>query len=205
MAIEFWALMDNFLSSNEANGLTHFMPQVSFYVYPLKISESRFFVFELHRKQQVSWNGLSPVVIGKQKQVVGLVVPEEFTWIKKKQHLAHILYQELVKEKEKYSNRFELNKIAFREKNYSIFDSGACIFAVILVCFLLVSNKCSNLLRQVQHFIPGWCIFKSSIEKYWIIFLKNYRRGNKDFLVKMGGSPYTGVVYRRGDISTAFH
>ena len=27
----------------------------------------------------------------------------------------------------------------------------------------------------------------------------------QDFLVKMGGSPYRGVVYRGGGVSTAFH
>ena len=41
----------------------------------------------------------------------------------KKQHIANTLDQELVKKKEKYSNRFELNKNVCSEEKTPLFDS----------------------------------------------------------------------------------
>ena len=67
--IECSALMDNFLSADEANRL-------------------------------------SAAVTGKRKREVGLVVPAKFTCITKTRRLANILYQELVKKKEKYSEHY---------------------------------------------------------------------------------------------------
>ena len=63
-------------------------------------------------------NILNAVITGKRKREVGLVVPPEFTCITKKRRLANILYQELVKKKEKYSDDFELNNIVYSDKKY---------------------------------------------------------------------------------------
>ena len=81
VTIECSALMDNFLSADEANRL-------------------------------------SAVVTGKRRREVGLVVPAEFTCITRKRRLANILYQELVKKKEMYSDHFEINNIVYSDKKY---------------------------------------------------------------------------------------
>ena len=56
-------------------------------------------------------NRLQAVVTGKQKQEVGLVLPAEFTCITKKRlkkSLSNIIYQELLKKKEKNSDHLKL-------------------------------------------------------------------------------------------------
>ena len=102
--------------------------------------------------------------IGFFKRIDGLIAPAKFTCVTKKERLATILYQELVKKKEKYSDRFELKTIVYNEERYPyIWQWNICTCSNFIVFFLLASNKRTIFLRKV--FIRRRCLFQSLTEK----------------------------------------
>ena len=66
----------------------------------------------------------------------------------KKWHLTSVLYQELVKGKDKYSNYFEINNIVYSEKEYAyIWQCSMYLCSNFNALLLLASNKHPILLR----------------------------------------------------------